>query len=125
MANGDVVPWTPLPYGPGGWKDYGSGWCPGTYTKDSAGWVTVRGLVNGANYTPNSTNAAIATLPVGCRPQYNEMFQCFGGDGASNSFIARIDVYPDGRLWIVGSLGTNYGSSNYQTLDGIRFYVGF
>jgi hypothetical protein len=111
------------------WTDYNpSGpWGPCQFTKNSHGYVRMRGLAKSvAAYTNGAATAVIATLPVGYRPTINQMFSALQADSTSQYFLNRLDAYPSGQLQIIGGgIGVgNNGVATYVTLDSIAFYAG-
>jgi hypothetical protein len=89
-----------------GWVNYGEGFAPAAYHKDKQGIVRLTGLVR------YGTLAEITDeLPAGYRPQHELLFTVVSGNG-----FARVDVYPDGTLNLVGSY-----DNAYVSLDGISY----
>lgn len=82
---------------------------PGYY-RDALGRVFIRGIVSSG-----TSATAIATLPVGFRPQYRHMFTGVVDVGAGDAFC-RVDVGADGVISFQGA-----GTANYLSLDGISF----
>lgn len=90
------------------WNDYGPPWDSSGYTKTSAGQVVLHGLIKRVNGNSTS-NEIIATLPDGYRPSTRYLYQ-----SVANSANARIDIFPNGEIRIVGAF-------NDLTLEGITF----
>lgn len=88
------------------WVDYGAGFNPSGYFKDSNGIVHLRGMVKSG-----STGTVIFNLPAEYRPPYHEVHSTttFG------SSSGRCDILPNGDVKMVA------GSSSYFSLDGITF----
>jgi microcystin-dependent protein len=82
-----VTTWADVPL-EGAWQNYGSGYPPAQFAKDSLGNVELRGR---ARY--GSLAVPIGTLPEGFRPEYAEEFlvPCAAGS-------ARVEVHTDGRV---------------------------
>jgi hypothetical protein len=97
-------PWT-APSFLNGWLNYGNGYNPAGYFKDSMGMVHLRGLVKSG-----TMNAAIFNLPAGYRPAYRNLFV-----NQSNGAIGRPDVTT------VGDVIPAAGSNAWFSLDGISF----
>lgn len=89
------------------WADYGNGYNPAGYYKDSFNIVHLRGMVKSGAVATN-----IFVLPTGYRPALLTMFLTLATDAYS-----RIDVYSDGSVY-VNYLG---GASTYVSLDKIMF----
>ncbi len=70
-----------------GWVIYGSPWASPGYMTDSVGRVHVKGLISGGS-TANGT--AMATLPVGSRPQY---YMHLVDDAAGAFGLISLDTY--------------------------------
>jgi len=91
------------------WINYGGGYNPAGYFKDSFGIVHLRGTVKSG-----TIGQAIFTLPVGYRPAYKEILITISHDGA-NEKLSRCDVQADGNVV------SCFGSNTYYSLDGITF----
>lgn len=89
------------------WADYGGGYNPAGYFKDSLGIVHLRGLVK-----DGTIGQAIFTLPAGYRPATGEVFVVI-----SNAALGRADVIAAGN--VVATTGNNA----WFSLDGITFRV--
>ena len=109
----------PLAYTTGGWvaptltnswADYGGSNRVCEYRKMPDGTIMVRGQVRSG-----TTNAAIFTLPTGCRPTYAENFLCM----AYLTAPALVNVGTDGVVKVI-RYGTG-GDNTYVSLAGIRF----
>lgn len=90
-----------------GWVDYGSGYAPSGYFKDSTGVVHLRGLVKSGPVG----SLPIFTLPPQYRPAFRAIFpvKTFAAD------VGRVDVLADGSVIPID------GSSSYVSLEGITF----
>jgi len=91
-----------------GWADYGSGFSPIRYMKDSMGFVRIRGMVKSG-----TINATMFTLPVGYRPVGTSMFVGMSGGGA-----VRIDITATGAVATVGGAA---GTQSFTSLENIVF----
>lgn len=127
--------WHPLPYNTvDSWQDYEPAHTTfkgAQYALDALGFVTVRGLVKktGPAYGYNTSSAVIGTLPVGFRPDGQEIFTTLQDDGVGNFLINRTDVLLNGNIQIISSAITATGTGNngipqFLTLAGIRFAQG-
>jgi uncharacterized protein YjbI with pentapeptide repeats len=94
-----------------GWSAYNASSFPVQYMKDPMGFVHLRGLVGGGTQGYNT----VFTLPAGYRPQYAEYF---GTTQSNIDYVPRIEVTPDGNVYVVN------GGTNYTSLSGITFYAG-
>lgn len=90
-----------------GWSHYGTGFQPGAYYKDPFGIVHLGGLVQHTT----DRNSAIATLPVGYRPAFQELFTTMQQSG-----LGRLDVTAAGVLQPSGGSG-----GGWVSLDGLTF----
>jgi microcystin-dependent protein len=121
--------WHALPYA-SAWADLGGGWQAGQYRRDPLGMVQIRGIVRcSANFTFNSTNAVIATLPVGARPLLSLLVDCPATDagGASQNGHVTIAIATTGTLTLVYSSDgriTTGASGSYVSLEDIEFDSG-
>jgi hypothetical protein len=79
------------------------------YTKTAGGVVMLKGMVSKPN--PVVAGETIGVLPPGYRPSGVLIFETSTND----STVARIDVYPDGRIVV------NIGDAGWISLDGITF----
>lgn len=90
-----------------GWVNTTSNYSPAGFYKDPFERVYVRGVI------ANGTNSLIFTLPVGYRPLlFRILFNTVSASG-----LARVDVYTNGQIHLVG--GANTG----LTLDGLSFRI--
>lgn len=91
-----------------GWVSDGAPWRPVSYRKDTAGRVTLAGILMSG--TP-ATSAFV--LPAGYRPAYPLTVAAISSDE-----IGEVRVWSDGAVtpYIVGTTG-------WISLDGISFYV--
>jgi hypothetical protein len=114
------------PYGPNCWANYsdvnGGNWSRAAFTKDSFGFVHLKGLVNCFpssllydDCEPANFNQNIFFLPAGYRPAEDLLFPSTSSDG-SKGIPARVDVRQDGAVVAV------HGETlQYIALDGITF----
>lgn len=93
------------------WIAYGGGFQSPRYRKDTAGMVTVEGLVQAPGGTATAS-VTIFTLLAGYRPTADYMFICWCGGGAM-----RVDVKSTGDV-IMQACNTAFSS-----LTGIQFYI--
>lgn len=94
-----------------GWSDAGGDFQGATFS-DTADLVVLGGLVQpGTGATPH-----VATLPRQARPARALVFPCYAFSSAGDG-VARVDVLPDGRIFLVGGLGTML----YLSLAGVVF----
>lgn len=94
-----------------GWVDYSSTFAHATYTRTSAGVVSLKGLVKNGTATWDTT---MFTLPPGYRPDTRLIFYV-GSYNAGASGFGRIDVLPSGEVRFM------QGTSNWISLDSIKF----
>jgi hypothetical protein len=86
-----------------GWSNYGGGWHPASFSKDSSGTVYLRGLLIG----PAAGASLIFTLPAGFIPSAHQMWWT-EGTGASS----RIDVHNTGQVIMQAGNASGYYSIN-------------
>lgn len=100
---------TGAPAWQGGCSNYGYGFDPTGFWKDSGGVVYLRGLVAGAN-----TGDVIFTLPLGFRPDasYTHIFMTINNDS-----IGRVDVQANGYVLCANLVG----GAGWISLNGISF----
>jgi hypothetical protein len=91
-----------------GWVHWGSPFGNAGYKMMAGSVVHLRGLVK--NGTVNGT-AEIFTLPVGYRPDVQQLFVTAAGGGT----LGRIDIFTDGRVVALA------GNNGFMGLDGITF----
>ena len=92
-----------------GWVDFGGGYAPGAYLRDSNGWVHLRGMIaNGAV----TAGTVLATLPAGYRPAAVELF-----NGIASGVVCIIQVDAFGNVGIPAAVASNL----YISLSGISF----
>ncbi|MGZ4530800.1 MAG: hypothetical protein ACXVXP_00440 [Mycobacteriaceae bacterium] len=107
------------------WTDYGAGFGTGQYFVDSAGVVTLQGLIkNGASYTFGNASSTPLVLPAGARPAAQRIFHCAAQDGSAITYVARVDIKTDGTVIIMTALGGTSvsGTANgWLSLAGVRF----
>ena len=98
----------PLPL-VGGWVDYGGGYAPATFYRDTSGRVHVQGLIRSGD------GPVFAQLPEGHRPAGRLVFSA-----NHHEAVMRVDVTPDGLIVFAG------GASAYpwRSLSGISFHAG-
>jgi len=89
------------------WVDYSSTFNATSYTKDSMGFVHIKGLVKSG--TPGSTSV-IFTLPAGYRPLETMILA-----NVSNNALGQIRISEDGDVI------AHAGSGSWFSLDGICF----
>lgn len=87
------------------WVTYNTTWVKEGYIKDDFGFVHLRGLIKSG-----TTGTAIFNLPVGYRPEFQELFAVSTGTG-----LGRIDIYPNGDVKMQS------GGNSYLQLSGIIF----
>jgi cytoskeletal protein CcmA (bactofilin family) len=90
-----------------GWINYGGGFNPAGYFKDSLGIIHLRGLVKNGNGT-------IFTLPEGYQPPNRELH----GVSTHPNAAGRIDILSDGQIQMI------QGNNAWISLDGITFRAG-
>lgn len=93
----------------GTWVDYGSGYAPAAYWKDSIGHVHLEGLVKSG-----AAGSVILTLPAGYRPSAAQLFPVVMIN-AGNPTLAYIAVGTDGTVTFNGT------TTDWVTLSGITF----
>jgi hypothetical protein len=99
-----------------GWVDFGGSYSPAAYFKDSCGIVHLRGLIKGGAFSSPGGDKPVFTLPAGYRPAGQELHgACSSGSSTDNPRMGRVDITPDGRVFVVG------GSNAWITLCGISF----
>jgi hypothetical protein len=117
--------WTTIPYATG-WSTSGiGGYATPAYSKNRDGVVSLRGLVKKANNA--SSNGVICTLPVGCRPPANLIFNGHLSDGASD-YPCDLYVESSGNVtvvsWLTAAAPNGVGPTTVFTwlsLAAIRF----
>ena len=77
-----------------GWTNFGAGWQPAGYFKDSSGVVHIRGVVN--NVVGTAAANAIFTMPAGYRPANRTPFVSWNMQTAVSG---RIDVDAAGNVF--------------------------
>lgn len=82
-----------------GWRDYDGTYFPLSVTRTASGFTKLMGLIAGGTMVSGST---IAILPETFRPEKLVVFPM-----PTNGGMARVGIYPDGRITIYGSLGWN------------------
>jgi hypothetical protein len=105
---------TPTWYEPtllNGWENYGAGWTPASYGRDSQGFIHLRGLIKSGTVTASTV---LFVLPTDFRPTLN------AGPfiTISNGAASRVDVLADGSVTIEGTT-----SNVYLSLNTIYFYA--
>lgn len=81
------------------------------YYMRPGGTVELAGLGKTTNAIDSSGNSPTFILPEGCRPNARKTYASLNGSNG----IARIDVYPDGKVSVlIGTLGS-------ESFDGITF----
>jgi hypothetical protein len=89
---------------------WGAGDSPLQYTKDTNGWVHLRGEAN----DESATSATIFTLPVGLRPSAPHV-----GSGFRGGAVVKLTVNTDGTVVVTSSVGVGL---NYEVFAS--FYAG-
>ena len=92
-----------------GWVNYGSGYNPAGYFKDSSGVVHLRGLVKSGGF---DVFGGIFTLPIGYRPPGRGIFAVL-----TNSELGGVDVLSNGEVL------PRIGNNAWISLEGITFRV--
>ena len=87
------------------WANYGGGYNPAGYFKDSLGIVHLRGFIK-----DGTVATAAFTLPAGYRPAYTEVLV-----GQANDLFAQVIIET------AGNVKPNIGSNVWFSLDGISF----
>lgn len=88
-----------------GWANYGVGYNPVQFYKDTNGFVHIRGLGQGGLFASN----VVFNLPVGYRPSARCLFSTMASDTTG-----RFDVLPDGNVLAVNGSG-------WMTFEGATF----
>lgn len=104
--------------GGGAWANAGGNFTPAGFYRDLEGHVQLRGLVSftaSSNRFPPTRN--IFVLPIGYRPTHELVFATVDNNSAG-SYLARVDVKPDGTVYAYMSRLT------FLSLDGISFQAG-
>lgn len=101
--------YTPVTLG-SGFANFGSGFAPAGYMKDTSGIVTLRGRIL------SGSGGTIFTLPPGSRPGFIINFYNIAPVSLSDNSI---QVQPDGDVVI----SISGGAGNLYSLDGISFYA--
>ena len=88
------------------WTNFGSGWANSSYSKDSSGYVRLRGMLKSGTVGTTAFN-----IPVGFRPAATASFSVL-----SNGLFGRVDISSAGDV-------TPQPPCNnaYVSLDGIQF----
>ncbi|MGQ0629170.1 MAG: hypothetical protein ACT4PL_13855 [Phycisphaerales bacterium] len=109
VAGGQTIleqePWQ-FPSLLGDWVNYGAGYADAAYFKDSVGVVHIRGTIRDGD--PGSL---IFVLPAGYRPNARLIFVGWSGSAAT-----RVDILPDGRVYVLGTV-----SNGWLSLEGFSF----
>lgn len=130
--NGLLVPgggagdWIPLSGYAANWGVNTAGKGAPAYTMDADGFVHLRGAVANA---VNWASSAVATLPVGYRPQIVEDFIVpVASAGAIGVGASMVEISPSGVVFffapIAGTQAANWAAVNAVSLSGISFYAG-
>ena len=101
-------PWKTANY-TNGWSNYGSGYSPPGYYKDTNGIVHLRGLVKGGTIGAGS---CIFYLDEGYRPDYIRLLHA---QTYPNDVMSRINISPD------GCVNPATGNNLWISLDGLSF----
>jgi len=99
-----------------GWVNYGS-FQVARFWKDGVGMAHIEGLVH-RGVSPLTTATVIFVLPEGYRP---ELALIFAAEAVGAH--ARVDVYPDGNVWMSAGAPGAGGTGSYLSLSGITFRV--
>ncbi|MGB3945367.1 MAG: hypothetical protein WBK76_00815 [Candidatus Saccharimonadales bacterium] len=109
-----------------GWANYDGTYNTLGYTKTVSGAVGLKGLIrSGQLWDFDSATEAtrrVCVLPEGFRPANHLIFNgaAYDPNGTNGNGSGRIDIFPDGRIFITG--GSNPGSTNgWVSLDGIIY----
>lgn len=95
------------------WANYGYEYSPACFRKID-GWVILQGMIKSGSIGANAF-----TLPAGYRPTSKLIFMTAGSDGTGGGVAAyRKDINSVGGVQIYN------GSNNWQSLNGITFFVG-
>src|SRR5690606_25689018 len=99
-----------------GWVNFGLSYNNVAFFKDSCGIVHLRGLIKDGALSSTAGNKPVFTLPAGYWPAAQELHAaCNAGASTTNPRMARVDILPDGKVFVVG------GSNDWLSLDGISF----
>jgi hypothetical protein len=109
IANNGAVTWV-TPSILNGSVNYGGPFTTLQYGKTSDGVVMLKGLIKGGTMT---TNTRVFTLPAGFRPASRQLLS-----GVSYDFHSRIDVLPNGDVYIMGG-----GNTNWISFDAVSFFA--
>lgn len=96
------------------WADFGAGFQPTGFRKDSDGIVHIRGVVSGG-----TVGSTVFTLPAGYIPPNNCWFPVVSSNSDGSSF-------DQGGVAFIGSDGEviiQLGHNSFISLDGILFYT--
>ena len=88
------------------WADFGAGYAPAGYFKDTLGIVHLRGLIK--NGSPSTST--MFTLPAGSRPEYLTILA-----------IVSNDALGELRIETNGNVSISVGNAAWVSLDGITF----
>jgi hypothetical protein len=100
-----------------GWINYGDGYNPAEYFKDSMGIVHLRGLVKGGK--PSNESPPMFTLPEGYRPKYRNLHvACTYSNQVGSVRPGRVDILTNGDVIPLS------GDKTWFSLDGITFRAG-
>lgn len=112
--------WTALPYA-SGYSDF-AGFQAGQYSKDTQGFVHLRGLFK---FTPTGSYSAggtVATLPAGFRPAATEVFPAMGSISSGAYQIYRVAI--DSTGVITWAIAQSNWTGDFFSLAGITFDSG-
>src|SRR6185312_6759006 len=110
------------------WTNYSGGWSTVGFYKDLSGRVFLKGLAAaGGPSAPGpainiSPSGNILLLPVGYRPQNNEMFTCMASPPSGSQDTVRVDVVPSGQVYAEPT-GSSFTSLLWISLAGISFSI--
>lgn len=114
-------PWVPLPmYAPtspwttgtllNSWTNTGGGYASASYYVDAAGWVNLRGMIQGG-----AVGSTALTLPVGFRPEYLTPLEGVAYTSGAPAGAAFLTVDTAGNISVLSPGSTS------TALDGCRF----
>ena len=117
LCNINTVTWSTLTLNGGTSTANQAGFQTGQYTKDSRGWVELRGTLQ---TTPSSGDSLLATLPSGFRPQANLSFNgsCVYSGAKEPCYLT---IATNGEITIKSGAGSN--AITVISLTGLRFNV--
>jgi len=104
-----------------GWQNYDGTFNTLGFTKTTTGAVGLKGLIRSGPIGFN-TGYAACYLPAGFRPANHLIYNgvAYDPNGSGGNGSARIDIFPDGAVVVVGGSNTTY-TNGFVSLDGIIF----